>query len=106
MIQEILETKQSPYIWTKDKQKIAESLAHLAFIELCRRDPNAAIPYILSYGNLEPFEQQWFQKEWHDEITNNQWCLIEAPREHGKTNQISIGRKIWDLGKYPELRII
>lgn len=101
----ILEQNKSPHIWTKDKQKIAKSLAHMAFIELCRRDSNIAIPYILSYGNPELFEQQSFQKEWQDAITNYQWVLIDSPREHGKTNQVSIGRTIYDLGKNPNDRI-
>jgi len=46
-----------------------------------------------------------FQKAWHQLIDKHPRVLIEAPRDHGKTSQISIARTLWELGKNPNLRI-
>lgn len=43
--------------------------------------------------------------EWHDLANTVKLLIIEAPRDHGKTEQMVISRVISELGKNPELRI-
>lgn len=51
-----------------------------------------------------PFVQSGIHREWHAHIDAHDRALILAPREHGKTDQIAIGRVLWELGKNPQLR--
>lgn len=49
-------------------------------------------------------ENAGFHESWHDFFDRNQWGIIVAPVGHGKTNQIPIGRSIYELGIDPTLR--
>ena len=55
--------------------------------------------YIL---DLEP---QRFHEEWHDLCEEHQRLVLFAPREHGKSTQLSVIRPIWLLGRQPDLRL-
>lgn len=51
------------------------------------------------------FCQQDFHRQWHVHIEAHRYAGILAPRGHGKTEQIAIGRVLWELGQQPNLRI-
>lgn len=72
-----------------------------ARILAAREDVNAFI----SYCFLNERPQHAFHAEWHDFIDKNDTCVIFAPLEHGKTEQLSVWRSLWLLGRNPELRI-
>ena len=42
---------------------------------------------------------------WHDLLSANRFAVILAPVGHGKTQQIAVGRAIYELGRNPNLRI-
>jgi predicted phage terminase large subunit-like protein len=53
----------------------------------------------------EAWEVAGFQREWQTAIDQNGHVIIFAPVEHGKTEQISIARVLWELGHNPNKRI-
>ena len=72
-----------------------------AWVRAARNDVNAYI----SYCFLDKRKQKRFHKEWHDVCDEYDYLVLFAPLEHGKTEQISIWRSIWLLGRNPDLRI-
>lgn len=44
-------------------------------------------------------------EEWHAMLDANRMCVLFAPVEHAKTQQIAVGRALWVLGRNPNLRI-
>lgn len=54
---------------------------------------------------MAPIHNADIHREWHDAANNHKFTVIEAPRDHGKTEQMAIARPIWELGMNPELRI-
>jgi predicted phage terminase large subunit-like protein len=62
-----------------------------------------------SYCFTDDKGQSWevtdFHKEWQKTIDENSHVVIFAPVEHGKTEQISIARVLWELGHDPNKRI-
>jgi hypothetical protein len=65
-----------------------------AFIELVVKDPDTG----------ESVIQQEFHRVWQEMISRYRWCLIGAPRGHGKTVQI-VARCVWELGRNQNKRI-
>ena len=66
-----------------------------AFMEFCFED----------LETKKPIKQGAIHREWTQHINNHSRALILAPREHGKTEQIPIGRVLFWLGQNPQLRI-
>lgn len=83
---------------------IVGMVKHKAHMELCRKDVNTFIEYVIVDPQGNPVKQAEFHKEWHRMIQEEDWCLIGAPRGHGKTIQIS-STIIFALGNNPNLRI-
>lgn len=81
-----------------EKRQYAYALRE-KLVRLARRDHGAAIAFMLGV------KQQWFHNEWQDLLTRHPRVLVLAPRSHGKTTQISVGRAISELGRDPNLRI-
>lgn len=46
-----------------------------------------------------------FHNEWHDHFDQNQFSVLISPVEHGKTQQIAVGRVLWRLGQDTNRRI-
>jgi phage terminase large subunit-like protein len=70
------------------------------------RRPELAIPYFLkdnSTGKL--VKMAFIHCKWHSHITKNKFSLIIAPRDHGKSEQIAIGRVLFEIGNNPNIRI-
>jgi len=79
-------------------------------IELARKNPNDFNEQILNdIVNNVPITQHIIHRLWHAHID---WCKkngvyagMLAPFGHGKTEQVIIGRLIYELGRNPNLRI-
>lgn len=72
-------------------------------VELARIDHGAAAEYILTDletgGSIQLAPMHW---EWHDGADDTKMLVIEAPRDHGKTEQMIISRAISELGRNPK----
>jgi len=73
--------------------------------ELSRRDSS----FFTSFVMRDPATKKYFVQEplhqrWHRCWNSYLWNLNEAPREHGKSEQV-VAWLIWMLGKNPNLRI-
>ncbi|HHH29055.1 MAG TPA: hypothetical protein ENK57_12025 [Polyangiaceae bacterium] len=67
--------------------------------------PAALVEYAIADESTgQRIENADFHEAWHDFFDRESWGVIEAPVGHGKTNQIPIGRTIYELGKNPSLR--
>lgn len=76
-----------------------EQIEHRAHMMRCRRSFKAFAEYVFG------FNVQKFQNEWIEMIDKNQYSVLIAPREHGKTSLIGVGRILWELGNDPSMRI-
>jgi hypothetical protein len=65
----------------------------------CREDSYALTEYIFGYVN-SPFHRQW-----HDFLRSGESGLILACRGSGKTEQVTIGNSLWEIGNNPNIRI-
>lgn len=75
-------------------------------LQVARADPNTFIEHCFTDSETgEPLKQQWFHREWHAAANRYKRLRIRAPRAHGKTCQIAIGRALWEIGNNPNLRI-
>lgn len=71
-----------------------------ARIEAARMDPNAFVSYVF----LDNKPQHRFHAEWQWTYTKEDAVVIFSAVEHGKTEQISVWRTLFELGCNPELR--
>ena len=76
-----------------DLQQQLDAVDHERLLRKCRRDCATFIAYVFK------IEQQPFHRELHAQLDAHQYCTIDAPVEHGKTFQVSIGRTLWQLGR-------
>ena len=53
-----------------------------------------------------PIECNQTHFEWADLLTRHKRCLIWGHVESGKSQQISIGRTLWELGRNPNTRVV
>jgi len=74
-------------------------------IAMSRRDPAAFVEYCLpnSKTNRE-IRNAPFHIGWQRFLSATTWGVIEAAVEHGKTEQVAVGRALWELGKNPNIR--
>ncbi len=68
-------------------------------IQKCRIDPKFFIDYVFKYTSVK------MHHDWQDFMNDNDSGLLLAPRNHGKTEQITIGRVLWWIGKNHNIRI-
>lgn len=76
-------------------------LAHEALVKACREDPKVFMRYVMQTKDRRPWDVQPFHDEWQDALTENPRLGLLAPVEHGKTEQVVIGRLLWELGRDP-----
>lgn len=81
-------------------------------VQHARDDPNAFIEYVFTDKFGHQLKQSKFHRDWQELIAHDEWnpngvnrAMIIAPRDHGKTTQIPVGRVLWELGRNPNLRI-
>ena len=71
-----------------------------------RYDPVAFASYILrDEETAKPIRVQPMHEEWHRLANAHKRLLLWAHVEAGKTQQVSIARALWELGRNPNLRI-
>ena len=68
-------------------------------VRLARTSPDRMLEYIFGYANT------WFHREWHTFMDENQYGLVLAMRAAGKSECITVGRTLFELGKNPDIRI-
>lgn len=92
---------------TKVLASAAYDKALRMFVEAARHDPASFCEFVLKdeatgrHVKLAPVHEAW-----HEALTGHDRLILWAHVEAGKTNQISIGRVLWELGKNPGLRIV
>lgn len=84
------------------KAKAVEELA----IRRARQDPSAFIEYALPHEKTgRRVINADFHRAWQRFLTANTMAVLIAPVEHAKTQQVAVGRVIWELGNNPALRV-
>jgi len=79
---------------------------HERTLQACREDINAFLEYCFyDTRKKRAWKQGDVHREWHAFIDAHHRALILAPREHGKSDQIAIGRVLFALGRNRQLRI-
>lgn len=91
-----------------DERLAAEVLAlEEQVVERSRHDPAVFCAYTLRDEETGlPVKSVPLHREWHALANAHPRLLLWAFVESGKTQQLSIGRAIWELGKNPNLRIV
>lgn len=80
--------------------------AHLRHLALCRRDVNAFNEYVLKSDDTGlPIVQAPLHISWHKVIDLYPRVVLWSHPEAGKTNQLSIGRVLWEIGRNPNIRV-
>jgi len=75
--------------------------------ERAKYDPAAFCSYVLRDElTNKPISLQPMHEEWHALISNNPRTLIWSHVEAGKTQNVSVGRVLFELGRNPNLRVI
>jgi len=75
-------------------------------VEIARHDADTFMEYVLrdeSTGHA--ITQSPVQSDWHHKAEEHDRLLIWSHIESGKTQQISIGRTLWTLGRNPNARV-
>lgn len=101
-----------------DTSKAARARYLKSLWEIWKRRARSEVNVFLEYifqkvpGNFQfpgdggnSFSQQNFHRHWHAHLEQHRYTGILAPRGHGKTQQIALGRVLWELGRQPNLRI-
>lgn len=107
--------KNSNATWQELKRRYLKSLRE-SWKRRAKTDVNVFLEYIFQRPGSRSatgqprqrglgFVQQDFHRLWHAHIRERRYAGILAPRGHGKTEQIAIGRVLWELGHQPNLRI-
>jgi hypothetical protein len=80
--------------------------ARAASIRLARLDPAFFCRYVLRDEKTgKPIHLAPVHKQWHALLNESRRAVIWSHVDAGKTNQITIGRVLWQLGHNPNLRI-
>lgn len=72
---------------------------HNKVLETCRNNSAAFTQYVYGYENST------FHTEWHRFIDTHDVGIILAARGLGKSEQVSVSRVSWEIGKNPNIRI-
>jgi hypothetical protein len=77
---------------------------HELVLRKARTDPIAFAEYVfIDEMSQRPIRCSAMHREWQDFLTDNDWAVLVAPVEHGKTSQL-IARILFEIGKNPNLR--
>lgn len=76
-------------------------------LELARRNPNDFVEYVMRDEQTgAPVKQAPMHVAWQQLLNTESRLIVWSHLEGGKSNQISIGRILWEIGKHPEIRIV
>lgn len=80
-------------------------MARLA--DAARKDPAVFCQLVLrNEETARPIKLAPMHVEWHDILSTHRRAVIWSHTEAGKTQQISVGRVLWEIGKNPNIRVI
>lgn len=75
-------------------------------IERARECPAALCEYVLRHEKTgRRILNAPFHAEWHQFFSDNDWGVLICAVEHGKTQQIAVGRILWEIGRNPAIRV-
>lgn len=73
---------------------------------VARNDPSAFCAYVLrDEKSGKPIIQAPMHKVWHQLMTEHERLIMWSHVEGGKTNQVAVGRVLFELGHDPNLRV-
>lgn len=85
----------------------AREVRQLSIPELARRDPLVFNRYVLRDElTNKKIQIAPMHGEWQDFISANDNALIIGHLESGKSQQITVGRVLWEIGHNPDIRIV
>lgn len=106
ILRDIQKEQQATRKQEETKRASVQNEGHQKKLQGCRDDFNAFMEYCFRDARTgQPYIQAQIHREWHAFIDTHHRALILAPREHGKSDQIAIGRTLWELGRNPQLRV-
>lgn len=71
-----------------------------------RNDPSTFCEFVLrDERNGRPIKQARAHEQWHRLISDYPRLVLWSHVEAGKTQQVSVGRTLWELGNNPNLRV-
>ena len=95
-----------PPMATLEQKRALVSLVN-PLLEDARHDPSTFCEYVLRHTETNKHIQlSPMQEEWHELITANRRTLIWSHVESGKTQLLSVGRTLYELGRNPNLRCV
>jgi hypothetical protein len=78
-----------------------------AVIKAARNDPTAFIPYVLRHEEThQPIMMAPFHREWQTLACHKDRLVVISSVNLGKTQQLSVGRPLWEIGNNPNLRVV
>lgn len=84
-----------------------ERAARAIIVKLARTDVNTFCEFVLKDEKTAlPVVQAPTHRAWHSLADQHDRLLIWAHIESGKTQQLSVGRTLWELGRDPSLRFL
>lgn len=90
------------HVWTRERARL-----RLLQIEAAQRDPASFCEFVLRDEKTgAPIDLALMHIEWHRLLSNEPRLVIWGHPESGKSQQIAVGRVLWELGKNPNLRIV
>jgi len=92
-----------------ENARIRAALARAKAIrtELARRDPNVFVQTVLRDEETgQRVKQAPYHSDWQTMISDHKRLVIWSHVEAGKTQQIGVGRALWELGRDTSLRIV
>ena len=91
----------------RDSLKHAVIRARSARVALAAHDPNVCMPLVLRDEETgTSIVQTSIQADWHRLADEHKRLVLWSHVESGKTQQLSIGRTIFELGRNPQLRCV
>lgn len=85
----------------------AVQIRHETIPQRCRRDPVLFNRYVLrDEESGKALDIAPMHHTWHDIISEENKALILGHLESGKSQQISVGRVLWELGNNHDLRVV
>jgi hypothetical protein len=94
----------------REQQKALQAAAQTARrlrAQRARRDPSVFNEFVLrDERNGARIQQAPMHQRWHELIDAHPRLVLWSHVDGGKTNQIAIGRVLWELGNNPNLRIV
>lgn len=89
--------------WQERRRQAARRLARS--IEEARRCPKAFRKFVMRVEGDAPPRRCEVHDEWDDYLTENQFAVLFAPVDHGKSFVVTRSRLLWEIGNDPNLRI-